>query len=507
MKTKKSTPLDLRIADARDAGVPSILVDRAARMVSDGYSTRDALAFVDFHLDLLRSQPVDWPLAGADSLSSAERAEVMRLISIAIESTSDAVEVESLTMLGFQIEERSPLDPQVKRFVEKGLETTIARRRAGPPSHVKHFDREDARTTLLEAREIFRRYGKRFFLDRGTLLGAVRESDFIASDYDIDLGVFADEVALDEIKEMFQGTRFGLNQDSDFKVGLISPSGIQLDLFSTRRERGYFVSSGYRSIHHWYFSPFELIEFEFLGEMFLIPSNYEKHLEENYGNWRTPTVFYDLSYDEPCVVYGRSAKSIEYLTRRMSDALAAGSRFLAERPAQALCDSFGIDYTDWFADRSFRDVEHPESSIRSISPIVAVDDFDEYGHRLRRIIESALSISSAVDLCVVDGRAGDRPPDPGIREDRLLVAGSIDRIRQVTSIRRVGGEGFERLLDLSPLAVVVHPSAGRYIDPATVERFDAAGCQIVAFGESTMALTVASSGLVTAREAGVATVA
>jgi hypothetical protein len=507
VKTPKSIPLDLRIADARDAGVSSLLVDRAARMVSDGYGTRDVLAFVDFLLDLIRSRPVEWPLVGADSLSSLERAETMRLISSAMDSTSDAAEIELLTMLSFQIEDRSPLDPEVKRFVEDGLETAIARRRDGPPARAKHFDREDARATLLEAKGIFEQNGKRFFLDRGTLLGAIRESDFIASDYDIDLGVFADEVTLDEIKEMFQGTNFRLNQNSDFKVGLISSSGIQLDLFSTRRERGYFVSSGYRDIHHWYFSPFELSEYEFLGETFLIPSSFERHLAENYGNWRTPTAFYDLSYDEPCVVYGRSAKTIEYLTRRMSDALGAGSRFLAERPARALRDCFAIDYTDWFAERSLEDVGRPEGASPSSSPIVIVDDFHEYGHRLRRIVESALSISSAVDLCVVEGGAGNLRPETVPYEDQMLVAGSIDRIRQVTSIPHIGDPGFEHLLHRSPLAVVVHPSSSQFIDRATLHRFDTAGCQIVSFGRSSIALTVATRGLVTVREASVATVA
>lgn len=54
----------------------------------------------------------------------------------------------------------------------------------------EQVDWDKAEKRLIEIKEEFDKNGVTFFLFAGTLLGAVREKDFIPHDHDIDLGVF-----------------------------------------------------------------------------------------------------------------------------------------------------------------------------------------------------------------------------------------------------------------------------------------------------------------------------
>ena len=52
------------------------------------------------------------------------------------------------------------------------------------------FDKEIAAEFLSILKEVFDKHSIMFFLNCGTLLGAYREHDFIAHDFDMDLGIF-----------------------------------------------------------------------------------------------------------------------------------------------------------------------------------------------------------------------------------------------------------------------------------------------------------------------------
>ena len=53
-----------------------------------------------------------------------------------------------------------------------------------------HMDKQVAFENLLIIRDLFAERGIPMFLTFGTLLGALREKDFIAHDDDVDIGVF-----------------------------------------------------------------------------------------------------------------------------------------------------------------------------------------------------------------------------------------------------------------------------------------------------------------------------
>ncbi len=480
--------------------VPTLLRELARRIAAERHSVDDADRFLDLVTRLVEGRTIRHSeIGGIGTLleTDEERHTLSQLVSSAISESSEGESVEALTALSFLVEDRSPADAEVVAFVEHGIRSALVRRGSGQQSREKHFNHHDARATLIAARDVFEEHGKRFFLDRGTLLGAIRENGFIANDYDIDVGIFADEVSLADVKTMFESTDFALNQDFEFKVGLISPTGIQVDFFLTTRERGYFLSKGYRSIHNWYFSPFDLMEYPFLGSTFYVPDTYEKHLDENYGNWRSPALFYDLSYNEPCVAYGQDPYPLGYLTRRMSSSLRSGRRYLSNAPAIRLRDQFGIDYSDWFPRSTVPPVMPDVDSRRTRRPIVIVDDTTQYSHRLRRIVESALSITSDVDLAI----DGDQPN----AADQLVVAGAIDRIRGVVPVSGLSEASLSGLLASSPRALVVPPKLADEISARFAQKAVLAGCDLVVFDDDSVALTIDNRDRVTVRQRTTAT--
>ena len=95
---------------------------------------------------------------------------------------------------------------------------------------------------------------------------------------------------------MFATSTFTVNEDFEHKIGA-EPAGVQIDFFMTIRMRLLRIE-GLSQYPHMALLSVRSRRFEFLGETFQIPDNFERHLDENYGNWRSPAIFYDLSYDD-----------------------------------------------------------------------------------------------------------------------------------------------------------------------------------------------------------------
>lgn len=162
---------------------------------------------------------------------------------------------------------------------------------------LKQINKIIAKKNLLDAKRVLDDNGLYFGLIFGTLLGAVREHDFIAHDEDIDLFI------LKEDEENFKVILFML-QDIGFKLirydrrGLysIERNGEYIDfyIFSEFSKGVYHSGSDYILERHLR----DTADYEFQGDLFRIPENYEEFCNVHYGrDWRTPIVWttYKLS--------------------------------------------------------------------------------------------------------------------------------------------------------------------------------------------------------------------
>ncbi|OQX70738.1 hypothetical protein B6D52_03590 [Candidatus Parcubacteria bacterium 4484_255] len=87
---------------------------------------------------------------------------------------------------------------------------------------------------LRELKRILDKAGVRYWLDMGTLLGAIREGRFIPWDIDIDLGILFDEFEkLKRCLPLFKEKKFGVRFKSNFTITL-KKNNILLDIYLYR---------------------------------------------------------------------------------------------------------------------------------------------------------------------------------------------------------------------------------------------------------------------------------
>ena len=159
--------------------------------------------------------------------------------------------------------------------------------------HAHPLDKENAKYLLTTLKNVFEANGVKLILSYGTLLGAVREHDFIGHDSDMDVMIWQKDFqkAWDSIPELekrevrlhcyclpwiFTFEYKGETCDVDVLQEAIWPWNIRYCL--THLE--YIPKSFFENT----------TTMEFLGETFTIPANPEKILEYHYGKtWRIPS--------------------------------------------------------------------------------------------------------------------------------------------------------------------------------------------------------------------------
>ena len=92
-------------------------------------------------------------------------------------------------------------------------------------------------------------------------------------------------------------------------------------------------------------SRFELTALSRDDHRFNVPSDVERYLDERFGNWQTPTLFFDQVFNAPNTTPNQTLESLLYLYRRSKDAFAEGARFYADAASERMRDTFGIDYS------------------------------------------------------------------------------------------------------------------------------------------------------------------
>jgi hypothetical protein len=161
-----------------------------------------------------------------------------------------------------------------------------------------NFSPARARTALLDLARVLAENEIPMFLVSGTLLGCIRDGDLLAHDKDIDVGIWED-IPRDQLMKALRscGLFYVLYSRAHEIVRIKHVNGIAIDVFYHYR--------GVDGVRHggvkvsWHNTPFSLTERNFLGEKFLIPEDYDRYLTENYGDWKTPKIDFDSSYDTP----------------------------------------------------------------------------------------------------------------------------------------------------------------------------------------------------------------
>ena len=154
------------------------------------------------------------------------------------------------------------------------------------------LDRKIARENLLIFQSVMDEYSVDFFLLYGTLLGAVREQDFIVHDTDTDLGIFHSdrEMFIRAIPKLLENgfEIIRTKEPDDLVTFMRHDEYIDVGIFSESflGNKRYYVYQN--NLIDDYFL-LDLSDIHFLGSKFNTPSSVEKFLAKNYGkDWKIP---------------------------------------------------------------------------------------------------------------------------------------------------------------------------------------------------------------------------
>lgn len=152
------------------------------------------------------------------------------------------------------------------------------------------IDSNIARNNLLSFKKILDEHHVQFLIMHGTLLGAIREHDFIKHDIDIDTCVI-NENALIELIPLLKEKGLLLCRHIPHVIYTFIKDNVYIDVYIVNKLQGlirpFYVRYLERIIPRKYFiMPGKI---KFIGETFRIPNHSLQLLEFWYGeNWRTP---------------------------------------------------------------------------------------------------------------------------------------------------------------------------------------------------------------------------
>lgn len=177
------------------------------------------------------------------------------------------------------------------------------------------MDKEIALQNLISVCGVLKELGIRHFLIDGTLLGLIRNNDFISFDLDTDIGVrFEDftEEKLISLKTKLRDIGFLINHifgdfENNFEISFIR-NGVKTDLFFYRDREDKVIFHAFNGddvITYQYDKILidELTEANFKDNSFFIPKQAEKVLEAKYGSdWRIEDHHWDWAYSPKNII-------------------------------------------------------------------------------------------------------------------------------------------------------------------------------------------------------------
>ncbi|MBS0280404.1 MAG: LicD family protein, partial [Proteobacteria bacterium] len=166
------------------------------------------------------------------------------------------------------------------------------------------MDEQNALAALILTRDIMAAIKLRYFLTDGTLLGIVRDNNFIASDSDIDIGVFAEDFNIFSF-----GLLASLMRLNGFSHRFLGVWGKHFAVHWTRKnvlvDVSFYFKNGDQRVSYAMDDtnifkitfPADLIEtlapIEFRGHSFTAPKDPRAILSYQYGDWSVPRPDWD----------------------------------------------------------------------------------------------------------------------------------------------------------------------------------------------------------------------
>lgn len=181
---------------------------------------------------------------------------------------------------------------------------------AANTEHTSPFDVLAAEDTLVAVNRLLRAKGLKPFLMSGTLLGHARHGGLLPHDKDVDLGLIGWEHQFTVAEALLEAGHFRLDlaQLSGHHRFLMSAhdlrNGMAVDFFLFHDKGDHFlhgIDFDMGFTQNFRFSKFDLVEVEFLDERFYVPSDIDRNLSENYGDWRTPAPSYVVTVESPAL--------------------------------------------------------------------------------------------------------------------------------------------------------------------------------------------------------------
>jgi tellurite methyltransferase len=150
---------------------------------------------------------------------------------------------------------------------------------------------EDATYILLNCKKLFDAFNLQFMLLFGTLLGCVREQNFITYDKDIDVGILGNDydklTVFLELGILSLYNIIWIRQENDYLFSL-GFQNVYMDIYVFRKEDLNYSCGNYYFLEN---NQIEngLSDIEFLNENFKTVKNVEQYLLDKYGDdWRIP---------------------------------------------------------------------------------------------------------------------------------------------------------------------------------------------------------------------------
>lgn len=199
-----------------------------------------------------------------------------------------------------------------------------------------------------------------WFVISGTFLGLIREGRFLPHDYDIDLGVMAQHVRLDDLLGRIEGSgvfrilevahQHSLAEDragtilSRSKPAILKVrhrDGVHVDIFWHYRD-GEVLWHG-SAVHRWVNTAFSLSPYQLEGCPVLGPSDPDIYLTENYGDWRTPRLSFNATSGTPNLQMAQNLQSLVLFLRRYVEATTAGPAAAAAAMRPLISEGYLVD--------------------------------------------------------------------------------------------------------------------------------------------------------------------